>query len=252
MSAVAPTMQAFFTERLARQRQASPRTIAAYRDGLRLLLNFVQQHHGIAPSTLDWDDLDAPVIAAFLDHLERDRHNSARTRNARLTAIRSLFTYAALRHPEHAATIQQVLAIPPKRFDKATVAFLTATEVDALLAAPDRASWEGRRDHALLLLAVQTGLRVSELTGSTAGTSPSRPARTSAATARAASSAPSPSPKPPPQCCRCGFGNEVAGPTIRCSPSGPGGGSATMRSSDASPSTPPPRLNDARRYTPSS
>ena len=164
MSAVAPTLQAFFTERLARQRQASPRTIAAYRDGLRLLVTFVQQRHGIAPSRLDWDDLAASVITAFLDHLEHDRHNSPRTRNARLTAIRSLFIYAALRHPEHAATIQQVLAIPPKRFNKATVAFLTATEVAALLAAPDRASWEGRRDHALLLLAVQTGLRVSELT----------------------------------------------------------------------------------------
>ena len=169
MSAVASTMQAFFTERLARQRQASPRTIAAYRDGLRLLLTFVQQRHGVAPSALDWSDLDAPVIAAFLDHLERERHNSARTRNARLTAIRSLFTYAALRHPEHAATIQQVLAIPPKQFDKATVAFLTAAEVDALLAAPDRTSWEGRRDHALLLLTIQTGLRVSELTGLNCG-----------------------------------------------------------------------------------
>ena len=169
MSAVAPTMQAFFTERLARQRQASPRTIATYRDALRLLLTFVQQHHGIAPSRLDWDDLDMSVIAAFLDHLEHDRHNSPRTRNARLTAIRSLFTYAALRHPEHAETIQRVLAIPPKRFDKATVAFLTAPEVDALLAAPDRASWEGRRDHALLLLTIQTGLRVSEVTGLNCG-----------------------------------------------------------------------------------
>lgn len=169
MSAVAPTMQAFFTERLARQRQASPRTIATYRDALRLLLTFVQQHHGIAPSRLDWDDLDTSVIAAFLDHLEHDRHNSPRTRNARLTAIRSLFTYAALRHPEHAETIQRVLAIPPKRFDKATVAFLTAPEVDALLAAPDRASWEGRRDHALLLLTIQTGLRVSEVTGLNCG-----------------------------------------------------------------------------------
>jgi site-specific recombinase XerD len=169
MSAVAPTMQAFFTERLARQRQASSRTIATYRDALRLLLTFVQQRHGIAPSRLDWDDLDASVIAAFLDHLEHERHNSPRTRNARLTAIRSLFTYAALRHPEHAATIQRVLAIPPKRFDKGTVAFLTATEVDALLAAPDRTTWEGRRDHALLLLTVQTGLRVSEVTGLNCG-----------------------------------------------------------------------------------
>jgi site-specific recombinase XerD len=169
MSAVAPTMQAFFTDRLARQRHASPRTIAAYRDALRLLLTFLQQRHGITPSRLDWDDLDAAVIAEFLDHLEHDRHNSPRTRNARLTAIRSLFTYAALRHPEHAATIQRVLAIPPKRFDKATVAFLTATEVNALLAAPDRSTWVGRRDHAMLLVAIQTGLRVSELTGLNCG-----------------------------------------------------------------------------------
>jgi len=165
MTLIAPTLQAFFTERLAQQRQASPRTIAAYRDTLRLLLAFMQQQAGKTPSRLDWDDLDATTIAAFLNHLENERHNSTRTRNVRLTAIRSLFSYAALRHPEHALLIQRVLAIPPKRFDKRIVTFLTATEVDALLAAPDQARWEGRRDRALMLLAVQTGLRVSELTG---------------------------------------------------------------------------------------
>lgn len=169
MSSVAPTMQAFFTERLARQRQASPRTIAAYRDAFRLLLTFVQERTGIKPSELEWSDLDAAVIGVFLDHLEVERGNSPRTRNARLTAIRSLFNYAALRHPEHAAVVQQVLAIPPKRFDKADVSFLTSSEADALIAAPDRSTWEGRRDHGLLLVAIQTGLRVSELIGLNCG-----------------------------------------------------------------------------------
>jgi site-specific recombinase XerD len=165
MTLIAATLQAFFTDRLVQQRQASPRTIAAYRDTLRLLLGFAHHQTGTTPVQLDWDDLDATMISAFLNHLERDRHNSIRTRNVRLTAIRSLFSYAALRHPEHAQLIARVLAIPPKRFDKRIVTFLTATEVDALIAAPDQARWEGRRDRALMLLAVQTGLRVSELTG---------------------------------------------------------------------------------------
>jgi site-specific recombinase XerD len=165
MTLIPPTLQAFFTDRLAKQRQASPRTVAAYRDTLRLLLGFVHQQTGKLPSHIDWDDLDATTISAFLNHLEAVRHNSIRTRNLRLTAIRSLFSYAALRHPEHALLIQRVLAIPPKRFDKRIVTFLTAPEVDALLAAPDQSRWEGRRDKALILLAIQTGLRVSELTG---------------------------------------------------------------------------------------
>ena len=167
MSALAPTLQAFFTERLQRQRQASPHTIAAYRDTLRLLLLFAQQHTGTQPSRLDLDDLDAPLIGAFLDHLERARGNSVRTRNARLAAIHSLFRFAALRHPEHAAVIQRVLAMPPKRFDRALISYLTEPEIDALLAAPDQTTWVGRRDHALLLVAVQTGLRASELIGLT-------------------------------------------------------------------------------------
>ncbi len=165
MSALAPTLQAFFTDRLIAQRRASAHTIAAYRDTLRLLLAFAAHQTGKQPSRLDIDDLDAPLIGAFLDHLERDRHNSARTRNARLAAIRSLFKYAALRHPEHAATIARVLAIPPKRFERALVTWLTETETDALLAAPGRDTWTGRRDHAMLLLAAQTGLRASELIG---------------------------------------------------------------------------------------
>ena len=193
MSSVPPTMQAFFTDRLARQRQASPRTIAAYRDTFRLLVAFVQEKTGIEPSALEWTDLDTPMIGDFLDHLERERHNSPRTRNARLTAIRSLFSYAALRHPEHAAVIQQVLAIPPKRFDKADVSFLSPPEVEALIAAPDRSTWEGRRDHALLLVAIQTGLRVSELIGLNCGdVTFGGPGRTCAARERAANKEPSP------------------------------------------------------------
>lgn len=169
MTALAPTLQAFFTDRLARQRQASPATIAAYRDTFRLLLRFVTERTGTTASMLGIDDLDAPVIVAFLQHLETDRHNSARTRNARLAAVRSLFHYAAVCHPEHVAVIARVLAIPQKRFDKTTVAFLTLTEVNALLAAPDTTRWEGRRDRAVLALAAQTGLRVSELTGLNCG-----------------------------------------------------------------------------------
>lgn len=169
MTLIAPTLQAFFTDRLAQQRQASPRTIEAYRDTLKLLLQFVHQQSGKTPAQLDWDDLDATLIAAFLNHLEIQRHNSVRTRNVRLTAIRSLFSYAALRHPEHALLIQRVLAIPPKRFDKRIVTFLTPPEVDALIAAPDQCRWEGRRDRVLMLLAIQTGLRVSELIGLNCG-----------------------------------------------------------------------------------
>jgi site-specific recombinase XerD len=165
MSALAPTLQAFFTERLIRQRQASPNTIAAYRDAFKLLLGFASQRAGMPPSQLDVADLDATMIAAFLDHLEADRHNSVRSRNARLAAIRSLFRFAALRHPEHAAVIARVLAIPPKRFDRALISYLTDPEIDALLAAPDKTTWTGRRDHTLLILAIQTGLRLSELIG---------------------------------------------------------------------------------------
>ena len=165
MTLVATTLQSFFTDRLVRQRRTSPRTIASYRDSLRLLVVFVHARTGKTPSTLDWEDLDAEMVSAFLDHLEAERHNSPRTRNLRLTAIRSLFAYASLGHPEHAALIQRVLAIPPKRFDKPIVSFLTSAEIDALVGAPDSARWEGRRDRAIILLVVQTGLRVSELTG---------------------------------------------------------------------------------------
>jgi integrase/recombinase XerD len=165
MSLLAPTLEAFFTERLATQRRASGKTVAAYRDTFRLLLGFVSRRASARPSKLDLADLDAPVIAAFLDYLERERGNSVRTRNARLAAIHSLFRFAALRHPEHAGSIERVLAIPQKRYDRALVSYLTRPEADALVASPDRSTWIGRRDHALLLVAVQTGLRVAELTG---------------------------------------------------------------------------------------
>jgi integrase/recombinase XerD len=164
MSSLAPTLEAFFTERLARQRQASVHTVAAYRDSLRLLLTFAHQQTGKAPSQLDLADLGAPLIGDFLEHLESHRHNSVRSRNARLAAVHSLFRFAAFRHPEHAGLIQRVLAIPQKRFDRALVSFLTPPEIRALLSAPDRATWIGRRDHALLLVALQTGVRLSELT----------------------------------------------------------------------------------------
>ena len=167
MTGLATTLQAFFTDRLVRQRQVSTNTIQAYRDTLRLLLVFASERQGKSPVRLDIDDLDAPLIGAFLDHLERERQNGVRTRNARLAAIRSLFRYAALRHPEHAATIERVLAIPPKRFERRLVTWLTEAEIDVLLAAPDRATWTGRRDTALFSLAAQTGLRASELIGLT-------------------------------------------------------------------------------------
>jgi site-specific recombinase XerD len=167
VTAIAATMQAFFTERLIAQRRASPHTITAYRDTLRLLLGFAAERTRISPCRLDIADLDAPLIAAFLDHIEHQRGNSIRTRNARLAAVRSLFAFAALRHPEHAADIARVLAIPAKRGDQAIVTFLTDPEAEALLAAPDPAARTGRRDHAWIQLAIQTGLRASELTALT-------------------------------------------------------------------------------------
>jgi len=163
MATLAPLLEAFFTDHLMTQRQASPNTIAAYRDTFRLLLVFTRDRTGKPPNAVDIADWDVPLISAFLQHLEADRANSVTTRNARLAAIHSLFAFAALRLPEHAWLIQRVLAMPPKRYDHTGVCFLTAEETGALLAAPDRSTWTGRRDHALLQLAVQTGLRVSEL-----------------------------------------------------------------------------------------
>ncbi len=161
----ATLLESFFTRRLMNQRRASPHTIASYRDSFRLLLRFAQQRLRKAPSDLALADVDAPLVLAFLDEQEQRRGASARTRNLRLTAIHSFFRYVAFESPAHAAQAQRVLAVPSKRFTRTLVNYLTRAEVDALLAAPDRSSWSGRRDHALILLAVQTGLRLSELTG---------------------------------------------------------------------------------------
>jgi integrase/recombinase XerD len=165
----APTLPAlierFFTDRLMRQRRVSPNTLASYRDSFRLLLKFAHKHLGKAPSSLNLEDIDARLVSAFLDDLETHRSTSVRTRNLRLTAIRSFFRFASYEEPAHSAHIQRVLAVPSKRHDKGMVHFLVRPEIEALLAAPDRSTWIGRRDHALLLLAVQTGLRLSELIG---------------------------------------------------------------------------------------
>jgi len=160
----ASLLQSFFTQRLMQQRQASAHTIASYRDTWRLLLRFVQKRLHKAPSTLTLEDIDAPLITAFLDEMEKIRGVTARTRNLRLTAVHSFFRYAAFEAPSTSAHIQRILAIPAKSFTRALVPFLRRQEVDALLAAPDQRTWSGRRDHALILLAVQTGLRLSELT----------------------------------------------------------------------------------------
>ncbi len=165
MSALAPTLQAFFITRLDHQRQASPRTVASYRDAFRLLLGYARTRTGKEPAQLDFTDLDATFVSGFLDHLEHERNNSARTRNARLAALRSFYRFASYRHPEHAELIARVLAIPEKRSDATAVTFLDRREAEALLAAPDQATWAGRRDHALLVVALQTGFRLSELTG---------------------------------------------------------------------------------------
>jgi site-specific recombinase XerD len=158
-------LQSFFTDRLLRQRQASPHTVAGYRDSFRLLLKFAKERLRKSPSQLRIEDLDAPFLGLFLDHLESIRKNSARTRNVRLGAIRSFFRYVALQEPAHALHCQRILAVPNKRHVRKPIEFLNRDEIDALLAAPNRSTWIGRRDRTLILVAVQTGLRVSELIG---------------------------------------------------------------------------------------
>ena len=165
MTPLAPTLQAFFTVRLAAQQNASPNTVGAYRDTFRLLLAYAQESIGIRPADLSFEDLDAPFIGTFLEHLEATRGVTVRTRNNRLAAVHSLYRFAAFQHPELSAVFQRVLAIPTKRAPRPLIAYLTTTEIDALIDAPDRTTRLGRRDRALLLLAVRTGLRVSELVG---------------------------------------------------------------------------------------
>jgi len=162
---LAALLQSFFTDRLLHQRQASPHTIAGYRDCFRLLLHFAKERLGKMPSKLLIEDLDAPFIGLFLQHLESVRKNSVRTRNARLGAIHSFFQYVALEEPALALHCQRILAVPNKRHERRPIEFLSREEMDALLAVPNLSTWLGRRDRTLLLVAVQTGLRVSELTG---------------------------------------------------------------------------------------
>ena len=160
-----PLMQRFFTQRLMQQREVSPHTVDSYRSSFKLFFRFASKRLGLPPERMNFEQIDAPLVTAFLDDLETSRNVSARTRNLRLTAIHSFFRYAAFELPTHGAQIQRVLAIPGKRFTRKQVGFLNREEVDALLGAPDRESWSGRRDHAFILTAVQTGLRVSEMTG---------------------------------------------------------------------------------------
>jgi site-specific recombinase XerD len=158
-------VQDFFVRRLIGQRGASPRTIESYRDAFELLFGYLEQRLSKAPSKLSLADLDAPMILDFLDHLETVRHNSARTRNARLAAVHSFMRYAAVRDPASLAITARVLAIPAKRFDRPVLGYLTRDEITAVLAAPDRRTWSGQRDAVLLAVAYNTGARVSELTG---------------------------------------------------------------------------------------
>jgi integrase/recombinase XerD len=158
-------LQSFFTERLFRQRRASSHTIAGYRDAFRLLLRYAAERLGTMPSELQLEELDASFIGQFLDHLEQERGNSARTRNARLAAIHSFFQYVALEEPAHALLCQRVLAMPNKRHERRLIEFLHREEIDALISAPESSTWIGRRDRTFLIVAVQTGLRVSELIG---------------------------------------------------------------------------------------
>jgi site-specific recombinase XerD len=169
MTASIPTfstlLQRFFTQRLMQQKQVSSHTISSYRDTFRLLLRFAKKRLGTPPDRLAFEKLDAPFVTAFLNELEETRGVSAQTRNLRLTAIRSFFRFAAYEMPTHSAQIQRVLAMPAKRFDRKLIDFLTRPEADALLVAPDKTTNTGRRDHALLLTTLQTGMRLSEVTG---------------------------------------------------------------------------------------
>jgi len=157
-------LELFFTDRLMKQRNASPHTITSYRDTFRLLIKFAHKVLHKPPTKLNWLDIDASLICAFLDDLEKNKGIKERTRNLRLTAIRSFFQYASLYLPEHSSQIQRILAIPSKRYKKAVISFLTRPEINALLAAPNTKTWIGRRDHGILMVTLQTGLRLSELT----------------------------------------------------------------------------------------
>ena len=158
-------LQEYFCDRLIAQRDASPATVATYRDTFRLLLAYARDVEHKAPTEITLGDIDAPLILRFLNHLERERGNTPRTRNARLAAIRSFLHFAAVKSPASLPSVQRVLAIPMKRFDRHVLGFLTREEVDAIVAAPDRSRWSGRRDHAMLATFYNTGARLSEIAG---------------------------------------------------------------------------------------
>jgi len=162
--AIAPHVQAFFAEYLAQQRRLSPQTILSCRDTFRLWLTFLRHHTGVEPAALRMVDVDAPVVLRFLDYLEQERGNSVRSRNIRLAALRAFFRFVALRDPDSLGIVTRVLAIPVKRTDQKLIGYLTRPEIQALLAAPDRATWVGRRNHALLVTLYNSGARVSEMT----------------------------------------------------------------------------------------
>jgi site-specific recombinase XerD len=163
-STFAGLLQSFFTDRLLRQMRASPNTVASYRDTFRLLLRYAAERLKKTPSNLSLEDIDAPLVIDFLDWLEAERKITPRTRNSRLAALRSFFRHVSMNEPAHALRSQRILAVPQKRAQKRTIEFLGREEIEALVAAPDTATWIGRRDRTLLLVLVQTGLRVSELT----------------------------------------------------------------------------------------
>jgi integrase/recombinase XerD len=227
---------------LLNQRKVSSHTIAACRHALRLLLTFAQQQQqtGKQPSRLDSADLDAPWVGAFLNHLERDRGNSPKTRNARLAAIHSLFRYSALRHPEHAASIARVLEIPNQRHRQTAIAYLDRSETEALLAAPDRSTWLGRRDHAMLLVGIQTGVRVSELVNLTIDAVSLSTGAHLRVTGKATRNAARSSPARPSRSCANGSANVTASRRSRCSRPAAASRSPPERSSYGSTSTPRP------------
>jgi integrase/recombinase XerD len=161
---IAPHVQAFFTEYLVQQRRLSPQTILSCRDTFRLWLTFLRHHTGVEPAALRMADVDAPVVLCFLDYLEQERSNSVRSRNIRLAALRAFFRFVALRDPASLGIVTRVLAIPVKRTDQKLIGYLTRPEIQALLTAPDRATWVGRRNHALLVTLYNSGARVSEIT----------------------------------------------------------------------------------------
>jgi site-specific recombinase XerD len=247
VSAPAPSLQAYFTDRLIGQRAASPNTIAAYKLALRLLLAFAAGKTGKAPSALDIADLDAPLITAFPDHLEQDRHNGARSRNNRLAAIHSLFAYLALHHPEHAGSIARVLAIPAKRTERNLVTYLTDPEIDALLGSCDQRTWTGRRDHAMFTLTIQAGLRISELAGLTRHDITLSAGANVHTVGKGRKERRTPLLPTTKAVLKAWLGERPALPATRCFPPGPAPASAETPSSGASPATWPWPAQPARR-----